>query len=50
MSSGLLPVKSTGMAASLQTAMTHIAMQEVQDGKVVDWMEKVSDGQFGASS
>ncbi len=34
--------------ASPQTAMTHIAMQEVQDGKVVDWMEKVSDAQFGA--
>lgn len=33
--------------ASPQTAMTHIAMQEVQDGKVVDWMEKVSDAQFG---
>lgn len=34
--------------ASPQTAMTHIALQEVQDGKVVDWMEKVSDAQFGA--
>lgn len=33
--------------ASPQTAMTHIAMQEVHDGKVVDWMEKVSDAQFG---
>ncbi|QDZ11973.1 (R)-mandelonitrile lyase [Devosia ginsengisoli] len=34
--------------ASPQTAMTHIALQEVQDGKVVDWMEQVSDAQFGA--
>jgi hypothetical protein len=24
-------------------AMTHIAFQEQLDGKVVDWMEKVSD-------
>ena len=32
--------------ASAQTAMTHIAIQEVKDGKVVDWMEKVSDEQY----
>src|SRR5207245_130623 len=29
--------------ASPTTAMTHIAIQEALDGKVVDWMEKVSD-------
>jgi quercetin dioxygenase-like cupin family protein len=29
------------------TAMTHIAIQERLDGKTVDWMEKVSDGQYG---
>lgn len=34
--------------AAPNTAMTHIALQEVQDGKVVDWLEKVSDAQFGA--
>ena len=28
------------------TAMTHIAIQEELDGKVVDWMEKVSDEQY----
>ncbi len=28
------------------TAMTHIAIQEKKDGKVVDWMEKVSDEQY----
>lgn len=28
--------------------MTHLAIQEVQDGKVVDWLEKVSDDQYGA--
>jgi quercetin dioxygenase-like cupin family protein len=32
--------------ASLQTAMTHIAIQEVKDGKAVDWMEKVTDEQY----
>jgi quercetin dioxygenase-like cupin family protein len=29
------------------TAMTHIAIQEQLDGKTVDWMEKVSDEQYG---
>ncbi len=28
------------------TAMTHIAIQEELGGKVVDWMEKVSDEQY----
>jgi hypothetical protein len=28
--------------------MTHIAIQEKLDGKVVDWMEKVSDEQYEA--
>ena len=32
--------------ASPATAMTHIAIQEGLDGKVVDWMEKVSDEQY----
>jgi quercetin dioxygenase-like cupin family protein len=26
--------------------MTHIAIQEVLDGKTVEWMEKVSDEQY----
>jgi hypothetical protein len=31
--------------------MTHIAIQERDvDGKVVDWMEKVSDEQYGRQS
>lgn len=34
--------------ASPSTAMTHTALQEVQDGKVVDWMEKVTDEQYGS--
>jgi quercetin dioxygenase-like cupin family protein len=33
--------------AAATTAMTHIAIQEKLDGKVVDWMEKVSDEQYG---
>jgi quercetin dioxygenase-like cupin family protein len=32
--------------ATADTAMTHIAVQEQQDGKVVEWMEKVSDKQY----
>jgi quercetin dioxygenase-like cupin family protein len=32
--------------AAPTTAMTHIAIQERLDGKVVDWMEKVSDEQY----
>ena len=32
--------------ASSTSAMTHIAIQEALDGKVVDWMEKVSDDQY----
>jgi quercetin dioxygenase-like cupin family protein len=34
--------------AAPTTAMTHIAIQEALDGKVVDWMEKGSDEQYGA--
>jgi quercetin dioxygenase-like cupin family protein len=33
--------------ATATTAMTHIAIQERLDGKTVDWMEKVSDEQYG---
>ncbi|RFB80743.1 (R)-mandelonitrile lyase [Methylovirgula sp. 4M-Z18] len=33
--------------ASPETAMTHIAVNEVQNGKVVDWLEQVSDKQYG---
>lgn len=32
--------------ATATTAMTHIAIQEKKDGKVVDWMEPVSDEQY----
>ena len=32
--------------ATPTTAMAHIAIHEHLDGKVVDWMEKVSDEQY----
>jgi len=32
--------------ATLTTEMTHIAIQENLDGKVVDWMEKVTDKEY----
>lgn len=33
--------------ASHAAAMTHFAIQEVKDGKAVDWLEKVTDQQYG---
>jgi quercetin dioxygenase-like cupin family protein len=33
--------------ATATTAMSHIAIQEALDGKAVDWLEKVSDAQYG---
>ena len=33
--------------ASPTTAMTHIAIAEMLDGKVVEWMEHVTDEQYG---
>jgi quercetin dioxygenase-like cupin family protein len=32
--------------AAPTTAMTHMAIQESADGKVVEWMEKVSDAEY----
>ena len=32
--------------AAPTTAMTHVAICEMKDGKAVDWMEKVSDDQY----
>jgi quercetin dioxygenase-like cupin family protein len=40
------PGKKHWHGASPTTAMTHIAIQEGLDGKVVDWKEKVSDEQY----
>ncbi len=33
--------------AAPTTGMVHIAMQEALDGKTADWMEKVTDEQYG---
>jgi len=35
--------------ATTITAMTHIAIQEQLDGKVVEWLEKVSDEEYEAA-
>ena len=32
--------------ATPTTSMTHIAVQEALDGKVVDWMKKVTDEEY----
>ncbi|MBY3052658.1 (R)-mandelonitrile lyase [Rhizobium laguerreae] len=40
------PVERRWHGASPTTAMTHIAIQEQLDGKVVDWMEHVTDTQY----
>ncbi len=36
--------------ASPTTAMTHIAIAEALDGKVVEWLEKVSDEEYQAGA
>src|SRR5271155_3462461 len=36
--------------ATATTGMTHIAIQESLDGKVVDWMEKLTDEQYAVTS
>lgn len=35
--------------AAAETAMSHIAIAEAHDGKVVDWMEKVTDEQYASA-
>ena len=35
--------------ASPTTAMTHIAVQEALDGKAVEWMDHVSDAEYGVA-
>ena len=34
--------------ATATTSMTHIAVQEALNGKLVDWLEKVGDAQYAA--
>lgn len=48
-SSGFHPASSTGTVATASTSVTHIAIQESLNRKTVEWMEKVSDDQYGQS-
>jgi quercetin dioxygenase-like cupin family protein len=41
-----LPSEKHWHGAAPRTAMTHIVIQEPLNGKVVDWMEQVSDVQY----
>lgn len=34
--------------ATVNSAMTHIAITQAQDGRTVDWLEHVTDAQYGA--
>ncbi len=34
--------------AAPDSAMTHIAIQEAADGKTVDWLEHVTDAEYGS--
>jgi quercetin dioxygenase-like cupin family protein len=42
----ILPGEKHWHGATPTTAMTHIAIQEILDGKSADWMELVSDEQY----
>lgn len=44
------PGKKHWHGASPSTAMTHIAIQEALDGKMVEWMEKVTDEDYQAAA
>jgi quercetin dioxygenase-like cupin family protein len=44
------PAEKHWHGATATTGMTHIAVQESLDGKVVEWMEQVSDEQYRAPS
>lgn len=43
------PAEKHWHGATPTNGMTHIAIQENQDGKVVDWMEQVTDEQYSNS-
>lgn len=44
-----LPSEKHWHGASPNTTMAHIAIQEELDGSAVDWLEKVSEEQYGTS-
>jgi quercetin dioxygenase-like cupin family protein len=41
-----IPGEKHWHGAAPTTALTHIAIQENLNGKAVDWMEHVSEGQY----
>lgn len=41
------PFEKHWHGASESTFMTHTAIQEAEDGKVVEWLEAVTDDQYG---
>ena len=43
------PAEKHWHGACATTGMTHVAIAEAVDGKVVDWLEQVSDAQYLAS-
>jgi quercetin dioxygenase-like cupin family protein len=43
----IAPEEKHWHGAGPATALTHIAIQERLNGKVVDWLEPVSDEQYG---
>jgi quercetin dioxygenase-like cupin family protein len=44
------PAERHWHGASSGCAMSHIAIAEAQDGKVVDWLEQVTDAEYAAGS
>ncbi len=46
MLSGAHAASATGTAPSLSTAMAHLAITEMIDGKNVDWLEPVTDERY----
>src|SRR6516164_9620616 len=44
-----LPGEKHWHGATATTGMSHIAVQEALDGKVVEWLEKVSDEEYLAA-
>jgi quercetin dioxygenase-like cupin family protein len=41
------PTEKHWHGAAPTTAVTHIAVQEALDGKVVEWMEEITDKEYG---
>lgn len=44
------PAEKHWHGATATTAMTHIAIQEALNGSPVDWMEHVTDAEYGAAN